>query len=559
MPQIPEYNPRIGGLQPSERGTTAELQAARRTGAFYNEAAGMISAGARSQSEAASDVARSASGVARDVSEAAIQQENFAGHREVSAGAASGAQLFANLSDQWDKTVKKADPNDPSVAAKFREQVLEPALEEFKGGYSNTDRGMQWSESWTERTRNHFFQKTSADMSTLAADAVAVNVRNLSNASQTTALKSPDFHTIDYLLGEADNSVGQIVDSSSLKGADSARVRTKLTEDMKEKIVKSGAMGAIQKSGDPEATADEFTKRYPNYITGDEARQFAAAARGAARLNNAEARAARSDAERAAKQDFRQKINALEGESIPDNPGDPPKMPQNAFQRLRELSNHPGAEFEAGRLRTTITQFETIADRQNKPEPMARVSHAATAKLLGDIRDGKMADPGAIYDQYRDGKLNNGDFNFLLKAHQDLRSPEGVSLNATRGEFFKRYASSIDGAMDFAGHSALGQQKLYTFEMDARRVENDLRTKGLDPHLAYDPSSEFFLGKPANLSKYHVSMQEGMKYQQQVSGEPDKSTDATPKKEPVVTSKEDYDRLPSGTNFTSGGKKFRKP
>ena len=47
--------------------------------------------------------------------------------------------------------------------------------------------------------------------------------------------------------------------------------------------------------------------------------------------------------------------------------------------------------------------------------------------------------------------------------------------------------------------------------MDARRVENDLKRKGLDPHLAYDPASPYFLGDPKRIAKWSSSMQQDCK------------------------------------------------
>jgi hypothetical protein len=123
--------------------------------------------------------------------------------------------------------------------------------------------------------------------------------------------------------------------------------------------------------------------------------------------------------------------------------------------------------------------------------------------------------------------------------------------------------------MDMGGHSALGSQRMYQFEMDARRQETDLRKSGQDPHSLYDPSSPNFLGK--QVAKYHVSFQEAQQFEKQVQGErkalqptgtppPVKQSAAPAAKEPVVVSKEQYDALPSGSNFTDRtGKKFVKP
>lgn len=520
MPQIKEYDAGNLQLNPTERGVDARTQAARRIGAFASQAAGAITGAAEAGVTAANDVARSMSGVTNAVVEGLQQQEDYAGHRAISQGAADGIKLKDQLEDKWNVAVAEAakrDPNDPTVKAKFMEQELQPALENFKAAYGGTDLGAKWADQFVQHTAQHFSQKTSADMMTLAGKAVETNVRQLQNTSAANAFKNPDFHNVDFLVGNVSNSIDAMVASSNVKGAESARLRTDLTQKTIEQIVKSAAIGAIQKSSNPEKTADEFTSRYSQYITPGEGREFASAARGAIRLNNTEARAARTEAERAARQDFRQKVNQLEGESIPDNLGDPPKMPENAFQRLRELANHPGAAFETGRLTATVKQFETISERQNKPEPLARVSHATTAALFQDLRDGKMVDLKPIYEAFGRGDLNNADFNFLVKAHGDLRSPEGAAMNDDRKEFFKRYAATIDGAMDMGGHSALGSQRMYAFEMEARRQEIDLRKKGQDPHSLYDPSSPNFLGK--QVAKYHVSFDEAQKFEKQVQGE----------------------------------------
>lgn len=288
MPQMKVITSDVDKLQPTDRGIDANLQAARRTGTFYNQAGEALSNAARARADAAGDIAKSASGIAQSVDLAVVQNEDRAGHREIAAGAAAGAQLFSNLSDQWDATAKAQaakDPNDTSVAAKFREETLEPALEKFRDAFGNTDKGQQWAEQHIDRMRDHFYQKTAADMATQAADAVRVNVTNLTNSSSNAAFKSPDFHTVDYLLQSTPDSIGQIVDSSSVKGTVAAQVRTQLTEKAKEQIVKSAAAGAIAKSPDPEKTARDFADRYPDYMNGPEAATFAKAAKTQAKSN----------------------------------------------------------------------------------------------------------------------------------------------------------------------------------------------------------------------------------------------------------------------------------
>lgn len=523
MPRIQTYDAGNLAIQPSERGTDARLQEARRTAGFYNEAGELISGGARARASAAGDVDRSVANAAEATATFAKQQENYFGHKEVSKGAAAGAALNSDLNDKWDAAVKNADPNDPSVAAKFKEEVLEPSLQKFKESYSNTDLGQRWSEQHVESTRNHFFQKTAADMTTLAGAAVEKNVREYGNAQTNLARKSSDMHTVDFLLSKVDTDVAAIVSSSpNLKGAEVAKARIKLTEQMKEQIVKAGAFGSMEKSADPEAAAETFANRYPQYINGQEVQQFAKMAQYYKRVGESENRAALVQRNYQAKNEFNQKVNELEMSTAPQNAGDPPQLPKDYWEKLRDLSTHPGAALEPGRLKTMVTNGEAITARLDKPEPLTRVSHDTTMGLLKQMRatdDSRLTDNGAIYEAYGSGKLTRADFTFLNNEFNNLKTPDGAMLGKTRDEFFKRYAASIDGAMDFGGHSALGSQRMYQFEMDARRQEADLRKAGKDPHALYDPSSPDFIGKPVNLSKYHISLQEGMNYQKTTTGE----------------------------------------
>jgi hypothetical protein len=289
------------GMSRSSRPSAASMRRCSAGGArqaFYNQAANEISGGAQSIATAANDQAASVRDIGSGVRLASSMVEDYMGHREVSAGAAAGAKLFSNLNDQWNNTIKgvkgddgnwitpPADPNDPSVAAKFREETLEPALQKFSEAYGTTPKGEQWSQTHVASMRNHFWQKTSADMGTLASEAVKVNLRNLTNSASNAAFSSPDFHTVDYQLGQTEASIKEIVSSSpNIKGTDAARLTTELVEKNREQIVKAAATAAISKSDDPEKTAAEFTKRYPDYLSGADANTFAKAAKAQAKTN----------------------------------------------------------------------------------------------------------------------------------------------------------------------------------------------------------------------------------------------------------------------------------
>src|SRR4030095_6795283 len=101
-------------------------------------------------------------------------------------------------------------PNNTSVAGKFNAEVLAPALEKFSGAF-NTEGGQRWAEGHVDSLRQHMFQRGAADMSTLAGDAVATNIRRMSNAWSNTARRDPS--STDYLMRNAESSIDGVIGS----------------------------------------------------------------------------------------------------------------------------------------------------------------------------------------------------------------------------------------------------------------------------------------------------------------------------------------------------------
>src|SRR5690348_592115 len=152
MPKIPTLDNPVRGLQPTELGVHARFQAGLHIGALYREAGYELGSA---------------------VGESINQAVEFQAHREISHGAAGYAGLISSLTDEWNKRAAAADPNDPAVAVKFHNEILNPALDKFQEGFL-TQRGQTWATGRAEHLRDHFFQKTAADMSTLAGEAVKV-------------------------------------------------------------------------------------------------------------------------------------------------------------------------------------------------------------------------------------------------------------------------------------------------------------------------------------------------------------------------------------------------
>lgn len=276
MPNIPLELQQTPGLQPTELGVQSRTQSAYRGRALYDQAAGAI--------------AQAGHEIGSGIASAGAAAVNYVDHQQINAGADHGATLFANLTDSWNQTVANADPHNPAVAQQWREEQLQPALDQFQKGFT-TEKSQEWAQHFVAQMRTHMFAKTEADMSSLAADAVSTTVRNLGNKFSNTALR--DATAVPAMLDAVDHSISGIIAANpNLKGEAAAKVRLEVGEKIKEQIVKAGAYGAITNGKNPEAAAATFAERYPDYINGIEAHTLAKAAIAQSKANLANDRAA---------------------------------------------------------------------------------------------------------------------------------------------------------------------------------------------------------------------------------------------------------------------------
>lgn len=497
MPRITTFDaPDNLGLRPTETGINAVAAAARRVQGEYNEAAA-----------ARMDTGRR---IGQDIALGGEIATKFIEHREVSAGAATFAEMQDGLQKRWDATAKQSDPNDPTIAAKFQQEVVEPTLQKFRDGFL-TESGQKFAENSVDRLRQHLYSRTSADMSTLAGIAVHNNTLKTINTLTGTVYNDPS--SLDFARGTLKESVDGLADSSpNLSAAQNAKLKAELMEKGQQQIVRAAVEGAISKGADWRKIADD--PKNAEYIDRAELESFVKKEQYYSRLDQSEQRAARQQADYEAKKDFNAKANELRLQTMPQDIGARPTLPQDYWQQVRKLGQHPGAALEPSLLKQLVNEGDAITNRMNKPEPIGAVSRRTMAGLFQRFRatddsrlDGDEA-VKAVYDEYDAGRLSTSDFRVALSEVRGL-SAEGRALRQDRNEFFRKFMPQIDPTLGVGG---LEGEKMYQAEMDARRLEDALRKKGLDPHLVYQPGSEYFFGRPENLTKYRPTLQEKQEY-----------------------------------------------
>ena len=197
MPNIQQFDAGDLAIRPDELGVETTARAAMRLGALGDQVA-------QSYDQTGQIIGR-----AVDTAGAvAVQHED---HAQISRGAKGFSDLLNNVNDQWNAIAKTADPNDPSVAAKFREEQLEPALENFQAGFT-TENSQRWAEDQVDRLRDHMVEKTSADMSTLAGIAAVQNTTDTINKLGNATFNDPS--SLDFSRDTLKQSVSAIADLS---------------------------------------------------------------------------------------------------------------------------------------------------------------------------------------------------------------------------------------------------------------------------------------------------------------------------------------------------------
>jgi hypothetical protein len=363
VPNITPYEaPSNLALNPTETGIDARLQSARRLGAYGSQIA-----------DTKTQEGREAATTITDVGQVV---ENDITHRDVSQGSAAFANFMAQKNAEWEDIAKKADPNDRSVQQKFLQENLEPALEQFKQGFS-TERSQQWAEHAVDTYRQNMFEKTTATMSSLAGEAAKVNAAKTINGLSSAVAIDPTTHSIDNAFYMLDHSLGATVASSpNISATDAARVTTEVTLKGKEAIVKSAVSSMITKN--PNIDLDAIQKKYGEYIDGAEMKMFQKAAQTQAKADLLQTK----QLETYQRQQQERKANDEFSKVVTDNfsatsDGQLSINPKAIPQTLDVLKKYPEAGAPAAR-----TMIDFVEAQQNKG--LKAVDDPTTVKGLSD-------------------------------------------------------------------------------------------------------------------------------------------------------------------------------
>lgn len=487
MPNIREYRNPISDLQPNERGASAAIRAG-------NAAA----QAAQAQAQAAETWGAAIGKGIKDLGETYVKRRTA---QQLSQGMRTYAEILDNTTTAWNNTIKEADPNDPAVADRFREEQLEPILKAWESSF-DTEEGKTWAATRVAQARQHFFEKTAADQSTMAGIAAFQNVQQTVSVASNMVMNDPT--TTDTALGMVDTLIETLIASSpNMSASDAARLKTEFRTDARKEIVRSGFIGMARANPDEaqRALASGYGQTELDGTDRDQLYGFAASIKNA---QEADARAA--EAERA--RTLKREVDAYRAEVYargiqPDGSWLPPR---GYAQALQDAALKAGGHYTAEELRSDLAASEHAIDLHNSRK-LQMDDPTTYERFLSNLAGN---DKTAINKAYADGLLSTHSWSFFLKAvDEGQNSPGRTALNRQMNTFFAGLKSSVTKSNPMAMQIFPEQdQKWYEFQaMVMRTVDWAVKTQGMTPEQAafdyLDPRGPKYLG--SLIPRYQLS------------------------------------------------------
>jgi hypothetical protein len=392
MAQVKPYEAPDQPIRPSDRGTEAFAMAGRRVGAFYHQEGEELGGAIKAVGDTA---------------------DRFIAHSEISHGGLGYAGIFADLTEKWNKIVNdpNVDGNNPTIAARFQKDEVEPAIEKFQNGFIS-DTGSRWAEGRVQELREHFFIKSAADMTTLAGRANVTNAEKLSNTLASTAYK--DWSSVPGQLRLYDKTMDGVIATSNMSAEGVAAVRAE-GQRAKEAIVQAGVYGAVSRNPNVDTKALLANPAIQPYIKAIEPEQLQRYQQGQQRIASAYDRSAQADQRRQQEEAANGAANAAVAKHMQISPdGSKINLDAGYFKEIKAIAEMPGASPSMVRGALDLGEHMQKEGGKVEDDPLATYG-ARNAMLSGDLT---LEDLMRLRQQ---DKIGDATFKNLYGEMNDLR------------------------------------------------------------------------------------------------------------------------------------------
>jgi len=488
VPNIQEYNANAQ-LRPDNMGAEAYAMEGRRVGAFFHQEG--------------ADIANGVDQLAK----VAGQHQEF---QEISRGTAAGATLMNGLSQGLNDTLKNADPNDPTVVQKWKDETMEPALAEFQKNFT-TPQGKMWAMEHAAQLRQHFTEIGTADMSTMAGNAAVLNLETTKN--QAGAMTYQDPTSADLSRGMYQNSVEALIKASPNMTADTASSLRLHAQQGLAEITVAQYRGMIDKN--PQAGLDAVNKGggpLDQYL--DQAQREALQRYGESsiRLQTESAKAAAAAAKAEGEAQGKSAVADLRSRMVGPN-GELLVTPQIVAE-YKQLATGKYAQYIPGEL-SGLGSVISEASRAKLDNTYQTTNPRVYSVLAGGIGH-PAGTPGALTADmvdtaYAHHQLSDHDYHFFHDAIERTgKDPNVAETQRRMNEAFTAMKPAV-GKTDAFGSLFEPQaaQNFYRFQSDVQNTIDNERAAGKTEDQIrkdlLDPTGAHYIGNPNTLSHYVIT------------------------------------------------------
>lgn len=463
MPNIREYTNKIDGLQTTDRASSAAANAAR-TAEWAGE-----------------DIGQSVSSAARFGAKMYDAYQEHVARQEISHGQAASAQMQALLTSQWQEEAKNADPNDPSVAEKWTAEYLDPLLDDWQQSF-HTEAGKQWAATRVAGLKQHFFERTAVDQSTLAGAGAVKNIRDFTAGASNTAQLDPS--SVNSLLRTADEMAAATADSfPHLTPEQAAKVKGDILAESRKEILKGGFIGMARSN--PEAALTALDKGYgATELNADDRDTMRHYAEEMKRAQATDQRAAVAAAKAQRKSEADQAMAGLRVSMWDPKTGDVVPVPGMA-QKARDLYARYGDVLDQADFGSLMGAYETAVENKINGKNV-KSDNATWQTLASQIGGGLTHD--AVNRAQAAGKLSNYDAALLNRSVDDRTSDPGATLAKQRfNAGLEQLKNTITKSNPLQGKlDPDGDKLFYQFYYDAWKQYDNMTAAGMSPLEAAD-------------------------------------------------------------------------
>lgn len=436
----------------------------------------------------------------------------FKTNQDISQGLAQKAQILDNLTTAWDVTIKNADPNDHATAERFREEQIQPLLDQWSTSFS-TEEGKSWATEQVGQMRQHFFEKTAADQSLMAGQAVVQNIHDFTTGMSNTVMQDPS--ALNMALGTADAGVeAMLAADPNITPKQAVSIRGELRDNMRQEIAKSAFIGAARAAPDQAmASLADPNGPFKHLLDGTTQNQMFGFAESIKRAQVADARAAKADVEKTQKDNFDRSATALQVSVF--QPDGSIAVPPNFHQQLNELALMPGSDPSQIRALGDAAARATEASINGTYQKTDNPTWQGLASRIGQPAGSAQALTHTQVDQaYAAGKLSNSDWRFLNQSVNTTSDPAMTAAMRDINQALERNKALVTKSNLYSGKLDQSGDQLYDdLHFDTFQRFQALQAQGMSATEAAkvitDPRNP--QGIQANLAPYQTNNKQGLK------------------------------------------------